>query len=82
MLTVAPRGSTKLVTRLLTPAPFSMRSMVNGRVAELLRVVNAVSRAGAITRTWRKAGSRPTSCTSSGRVTRPWISRAASTVPP
>ena len=45
MFTVAPRGSTKLVILLDTPAFFSTHSMVTGRVAEEEAVEKAVSRA-------------------------------------
>jgi hypothetical protein len=47
MLTVAPRGSTKLVTPRRFPA-FSEQSMLRGRVADEEAVENAVATAGAI----------------------------------
>ena len=48
MLTVAPSGSTKLAVRFDTPARCSTHSMVNGSVAELDAVENAVVSAGII----------------------------------
>ncbi len=45
MLTVAPRGMTKLVTLLEMPAFSSRHSIVMGSVAALLAVLNAVATA-------------------------------------
>ena len=60
MFTVAPRGNTKLLVRLDTPAFFSTHSRVKGRVAEDELVEKAVNRAGAMARYMRKGLTLPT----------------------
>ena len=60
ILTVAPRGRTKLEVRLETPAFFSTHSMVTGKVALEDAVENAVSMAGDMARIWRQGFTRPT----------------------
>src|SRR5690625_5318830 len=80
MLTVAPKGSIKLLNFLGTLAPFSVHSMVNGRVAELLEVEKAVSRAG-VSAFKRRSGERlAISFTANGRAIKAWINSASNTV--
>ena len=81
MLTVAPRGRTKLETLFETPTPFSIRSRVTGSVPELEAVEKTVSSAGLIARITLIALRRVRIQNSSGSVIRKWIPSAAATVP-
>jgi hypothetical protein len=59
MLTVAPRGATKLVTRFEVPARFSRQSIVSGSVADEEEVEKAVIRAGDMAWACRCGCTRP-----------------------
>ncbi len=80
MLTVAPKGATKLVVRAETPSFPFRHSIVSGRVAEEEAVEKAVVKAGIIPVRNGRGERRVRRTSSTGSVTRLWIPRPASTV--
>ena len=72
MLTVAPMGSTKEVTRLETPTLLRTASIVTGRVAPEELVEKAMHMGSTMLRKWIRGSMPPRSRSTRGSTTKRW----------